>query len=102
MKRLLGSLVVTFVFLQMNVSPNQVAYQRALGARDALGYMVLTCMDGFNKKLKYAVYCPDVFGDFDRVSTRRMPDKLRAKSMRDDMMTVFEAWLAERKAVAVC
>ena len=64
--------------------------------------MVLTWLDGFNKRFKFAVYCSDVSGAFDRVSTRRMLDKLRAKGMRDDMVKVFEAWLAERKALVVC
>ena len=102
MERFLGSLVVTFMSLPANAGPNQFAYQRARGARDALAYMVLTWLDGFNKRFKFAVYCSDVSGAFDRVSTRRMLDKLRAKGMRDDMVKVFEAWLAERKALVVC
>ena len=39
-------------------------------------------------------------GAFDRVNTRRMTKKLQAKG--DDMLNVFEAWLAKRKAVVVC
>ena len=31
-----------------------------------------------------------------------MLDKLWAKGVRDDMVKVFEAWLAKRKAVVVC
>ena len=102
MERFLGSLVVTFVSLPVNAGPNQFAYQRARGARDALAYMVLTWLDGFNKIFKFAMYCLDVSGAFDRVNTQRMLDKLRAKGMRDDMVKVFEAWLAERKALVVC
>ena len=49
MERFLGSLVVTFMSLPANAGPNQFAYQRARGARDALAYMVLTWLDGFNK-----------------------------------------------------
>ena len=79
MERFLGSLVVTFVSLPVNVDPNQFAYQRARGARDALAYMVLTWLDGFNKKSKFAVYCSDVSGAFDRVSTRRMLYKIKSE-----------------------
>ena len=52
--------------------------------------------------MKFALYCSDVPGAFDRVDTRRMIEKLRAKGVRDDMIKVFEAWLAKRKAVVVC
>ena len=101
MERFLGSMVVTFMSLPVNVGPNQFAYQKARGARDALAQMVLTWLQGFNRRLKFAVYCSDVSGAFDRVSTQRMLDKLRAKGMREDMVQVFAAWLAER-LVARC
>ena len=102
MERFLGSMVVTFMSLPVNVGPNQFAYQNARGARDALAYMVLTWLQGFNRRFKFAVYCSDVSGAFDRFSTQRMLDKLRAKGMREDMVQVFAAWLAERKAVVLC
>ena len=64
--------------------------------------MVLSWLSGFNRRLKFGVYCSDVSGAFDRVSARRLLDKLRAKGLREDMLKVFEAWLAERQAVVVC
>ena len=64
--------------------------------------MVLTWIGGFQRGMKFALYCSDVSGAFDRVNTQRMIDKLRAKGMRADMINVFKAWLAERKAVVVC
>ena len=102
MERFLGSMVMTFACLPTNIGPNQFAYQKSRGARDALAYMVLTWVHGFGRGLKFALYCSDVSGAFDRVSTNRLTDKLRAKGMRDDMIKVFEAWLAERTAVVVC
>ena len=102
MERFVGTIVVTFMSLPANVGSNQFAYQRARGARDALAYMVLTWLGGFQQGMKFALYCSDVSGAFDRVDTRRMIEKLRAKGVRDDMIKVFEAWLAERKAVVVC
>ena len=102
MERFLGSMVVTFMSLPAIAGPNQFAYQKARGARDALAYMVLSWLSGFNRRLKFGVYCSDVSGAFDRVSARRLLDKLRAKGLREDMLKVFEAWLAERQAVVVC
>ena len=48
------------------------------------------------------MYCLDVSVAFDRVSTRGVVNKLRANGMRDDIVKVFEAWLANRKAVVAC
>ena len=102
MERFLGTMVVSFVSLPFNIGHNQFAYQQGRGARDALAYMVLTWIGGFQRGMKFALYCSDVSGAFDRVNTQRMIDKLRAKGMRADMINVFKAWLAERKAVVVC
>ena len=102
MERFLASMVMTFACLPTNIGPNQFAYQKSCGARDALAYMVLTWVRGFGRGLKFALYCSDVPWAFDRVSKRRLTNKLRAKGMRDDMIKVFEAWLAERTAVVVC
>ena len=79
MERFLWQIVVTFMSLPANVGSNQFAYQRARGARDALAYMVLTWLVGFRQGMKFALYCSDVSGTFDRVDTRRMIDKLRVK-----------------------
>ena len=67
MERFLGSMVVTFMSLFVNVGAIQFAYQKARGARDALAYMVLTWLQGFNRRFKFAVYCSDVSRAFDKV-----------------------------------
>ena len=95
-------MVFTFMSLPANVGSNQFAYQRDRGARDALAYMVLTWLGGFQQGMKFAIYCSDVSGAFDRVDTRRMIEKLRAKRVRYNMLKVFEALLSERKALVVC
>ena len=63
--------------------------------------MVLTWMEGLNRKIKFSVYCSDVSGAFDRVNRQRLIDKLRAKGVRDDIVRVFAAWLDERQALVV-
>ena len=102
MERFLGSMVVTFMSLPECAGPKKYAYQQARGARDALAYMVLSWLGGFNHRLKFGVYCSDVSGAFDRVDAQRLLAKLKAKGLRGDMLKVFEAWLAERQAVVVC
>ena len=64
--------------------------------------MVLMWLQGFNGRFKFAVHCSDVSWAFDKVSTQRVLDKLKAKAMREDMVKVSAAWLAERKAVVLC
>lgn len=86
MERFLGSMVVTFMSLPAIAGTNQFAYQKARGARDALACMVLSWLSGFNRRLKFGVYCSDVSGAFDRVSARRLLDKLKAKGLREDML----------------
>ena len=51
---------------------NQFAYQKEKGARDALAHLVLTWLDGFNRRRKFGVYCSDVSGAFDRVEMSRL------------------------------
>ncbi len=49
MERFIGSMVVSFVSLPACVGPNQFAYQKERGARDALAFMVLTWLCGLNR-----------------------------------------------------
>ena len=96
LERFLGSLLVTFVFLLVNFSQKQFANHRAREARDTIEYLVFTWLNDFNNKLKFAVQYSNESGAFDRVITLRMLDKFIAKSMRDDVVKVFDAWLAEQ------
>ena len=98
MERFLGSMISTYVSLPACVGPNQFAYQKARGARDALAFMALTWISGFNNKLKFSIYCSDVSSAFDRVSRRRLVAKLRAKGISEEFIAIFDAWLQEREA----
>ena len=55
MERFIGSMFTTIISLPACVGPNQFAYQKARGARDALAFMVLTWISGFNAKVKFAL-----------------------------------------------
>ena len=81
MERFLGSMISSYVSQPDCVGPNQFAYQKARGARDALAFMALTWIAGFNNKLKFSIYCSDVSSAFDRVSRKRLVAKLRAKGI---------------------
>ena len=63
-------MVVTFMSLPISAGPKQFAYQKARGAQDALAYMVLPWLIGFDRKLKFGVYCSNAFGAFDGVGAR--------------------------------
>ena len=52
----------------------------------------------FSKRRKIAVYCSDVSGAFDKVNSRRLLCKLRARGVPDAIMLVIQSWLYERKA----
>ena len=81
-ERLLQQLYAPFLRDTVAFGPNQFAYAAGRGARDAVAMMVLTWLDGFEKGLKFAVYCSDVSGAFDKVKRTRLEAKLRAKGLR--------------------
>ena len=77
---------------------NQFAYKQQRGARDALAFLVLTWLEGFCRKVKFALYCSDVSGAFDRVRCERLIEKLRAKGVCERWLELFASWLRERPA----
>ena len=52
----------------------------------------------FGKQRKIAVYCFDVSGAFDKVNSRRLLRKLRARGVPDAILMVIQSWLYERRA----
>ena len=77
---------------------NQFAYRKERGARDALALLVIKWITAFNNRDKIVVYCSDVAGAFDRVSAKRLIEKLYAKGVHPKIIKVFESWLEERNA----
>ena len=77
---------------------NQFAYKRERGSRDALAFLVLTWLEGFCRKVKFALYCSDVSGAFDRVRCDRLLANLKAKGVAEDWVELFGSWLRERPA----
>ena len=60
--------------------------------------MVVTWIKGFDEGLKYALYCSDVSGAFDRVTTERLCQKLAKAGVPRKWWRVFRSWLRHRPA----
>ena len=76
--------------------PNQLAHAAGRGARDALALMVLTWLEGFEKSLKFAIYCSNASGAFDKVRRERLEDKLRAKGIHPSVIRVLSSLRAAK------
>ena len=77
--RVIASLFVPQLVHTEASGRNQFAYMPERGARDALAQFVLTWISLFGNKPKIVIYCPDVSGAFDKVNSRRLLSKLRAR-----------------------
>ena len=80
---------------------NQFAYLTERGARDALAFVVLTWILGWTRKMKFAIYCSDVSGAFDRVKADRLILKLTKFGVHSSVLAVLESWLEAREANVV-
>ena len=54
-----------------------------------------------NRRGKVAVYLSDVSGAFDRVDSKRLMAKLRAKGVNTKLLRLIESWLRERRAKVI-
>ena len=76
----------------------QFAYMSGRGARDALAYLSLTWISGLGRGLKYAIYCSDVSGAFDKVRAEILMGKLNAYGVPGRLRKVVGSWLEPRIA----
>ena len=100
-ERLLGTLWIPHLSKSVCCGPNQFAYQKEKGSRDALAFLFLTLLRGFQKKSKFGFYCSDVSGAFDRVQMQRLLAKMRARKMPEQLVKVISSWLERRVANVV-
>ena len=96
-ERLLGRLFVP-TLERVAFGKEQFAYRRAHGARDALALYVIRWIHAFNRGRKIALYCSDVLGAFDRVSSQQLLDKLSSCGIHTDVLGVLASWLRSRPA----
>ena len=97
MERLLGKLFLPFLDKSGAFGINQFAYRQKHSFMDALAWNVMSWITAFMNKRKIALYCSDVSGAFDRVTTERLLEKLRRKGVREMILKVLSSWLQERK-----
>ena len=100
-ERILKQMVQPYLVARGSFGEHQFAYVERRGARDMLAYMVLVWLRGFARAQKYALYCSDVSGAFDRVEVERMVAKLRAAGIHERLVAVFSSWLRQRVARVV-
>ena len=81
--------------------PNQFAYTKCRGAREALTYLTMSWLLALNRRKKVAVCCSDVSGAFDRVRAEPLLEKLRCKGVHPTMVALTESWLQQRTAHVV-
>ena len=102
-ERLLRVIFDEELMCEISIGPNQFAYRAGCGSRDAVAYLMLIWLKGFQEKCRFALYMSDVSGAFDRVSADRLIAKLRARQVPDDLLKVLASWLKARWAeVVVC
>ena len=100
-ERLLLPLIEPHISRTVAFGPNQFAYTKCRGARDALAYLTMSWLLALNRRKKGAVYCSDVSGAFDRVRAERLLEKLRCKGVHPTMVALTESWLQQRTAHVV-
>ena len=101
LERFVGLVFLPTLACEISVGPNQFAYLKQRGARDALGYLVLSWLAAFREKASIALYMSDVSGAFDRVSSGKLVAKLRARGMPQDLLSIIASWLRKREAQVV-
>ena len=100
-ERLLLPLIEPHISRTVAFGPNQFAYTKCRGARDALAYLTMSWLLALNRRKEVAVYCSDVSGAFDRVRAERLLEKLRCKIVHTTMVALMESWLQQRTAHVV-
>ena len=76
-ERLVKAMIEPFLEKTIAFGPNQFAYRKGRGSRDALAFLTTTWIKAMSNRDKIVVYCSDVAGAFDRVSSERLLEQLR-------------------------
>eukprot|EP00973_Karenia_brevis_P090707 12403869-Karenia_brevis.AAC.1 len=100
-ERLVALLWVPTVSRNLGFGPRQFAYMKGRGSRDATALLVCKWMLAFLRKRRVAVYCSDVSGAFDRVSSSILLLKLRQKGVPIIVVNLLKSWLRRRQAQVV-
>ena len=100
-ERILKNLMLPYINRTVAFGENQFAYSKKKGARDALAHLVIEWIQILNARGKLVVYSSDVAGAFDKVSVKRLLEKLRKKGFDEQFVRLIESWLAKRRAQVI-
>ena len=101
MERYLASMFLPDLIRLGGFGQDQFAYRPDHGARDVILFLVLSWLLLFSSGKRIGLYCSDVQGAFDRVSTERLLKRLTCCRIHPQFLAVLKSWLQERKASVV-
>ena len=101
LERLLGRFFLPLLEQTGAFGPNQFAYRRKRGCKDALAHNVLQWVWWLHLGRKVGLYCSDVSGAFDRVPSDRLLEKLQRAGVGGKVLKLLGSWLNTREAVVV-
>eukprot|EP00969_Alexandrium_andersonii_P058154 2561916-Alexandrium_andersonii.AAC.1 len=101
MERFLGRLFLHRLVILEAFGPSQFAYTPGRGARDAVLFFVITWLAAFASGRRVTLYCSDVSGAFDKVSTEILLAKLVSTGTHPNVIGVLRSWLGTRTARVV-
>ena len=81
--------------------PDQFAYRRKRGCKDALAYNSLQWVWWLQQDRRVGLYNADVSGAFDRVSAERLVQKLEKHGVRGKLLRLLASWLEDREVEVV-
>ena len=97
-ERLIKRMLDPYLERTVSYGYNQFAYRQKRGSRDVLALLMLEWLSIFDRRGKIGFYCSDVSGAFDKVDSRRLASKLRAKGINQRMVNILISWLEDRQA----
>ena len=100
-ERILGNHFQRFLEQSQAYGPRQFAYTKARGHRDALALSVFTWLLALERGDLVALFCSDVSGAFDRVSSQRLVRKLSSLGLHPRIAAILESWLRPRVSKVV-
>ena len=100
-ERVLGYFCTGFFEASFAYGPNQFAYHRHRGYRDALVFNVCSWFKAFHDNKKVALYCSDVSGAFDRVCNVRLIEKLKCSGLHPVLIQFLTSWVQARIAYVI-
>ena len=98
MEKIIGKLFLPQLQKTGVYGPRRFAHTPERGYKDALLVCVCTWILALSQKKRIAIYCSDVAGAFDKVSSELLMRALTSKGLHGSILKVICSWLEPRKA----